>query len=68
MESWPLVRFFGHKNDLGAHLDSWAKCDPLLLNECNPLQDLQAPYYWKRHDPMEKCSSNPRNIQRKKLI
>lgn len=68
VESWPLVRFFWHKNDLGACLDAWAKCDPLLLNESNPLQDSEALDYWKRHDPMELYSSNPRNIQRKKRI
>lgn len=68
MESWPLVRSFWHKNDLGARLDTWAKYDPLLLNESNPLQDLQVSDYWKRHDPMELYSSNPRNIQRKKRI
>ena len=34
--SWPLVRLFWHKNDLGACLDAWAKYDPLWLNECNP--------------------------------
>lgn len=39
VESWPLVRPFWHKNDLGARLDAWAKYDPLLLNESNPLRD-----------------------------
>lgn len=49
-------------------MDAWAKCDPLLLNECNPLRDSQASDYWKRHDPMEQYSSNPRNIRREKRI
>ena len=53
LESWPLVGLFWHKNDLGARLDAWAKCDPLLLNKYNLLRDLQAPDYWKRHDPIE---------------
>ena len=68
VESWPLARPFWHKNYLGARLDAWAKCDPLLLNECNSLRDSQASDYWKRHDPMEQYSSNPRNIRRKKGI
>lgn len=68
VESWPLVRPFWHKNDLGARLDAWAKCDPLLLDERNPLRDSEASDYWKRHDPMKLYSSNPRNIQRKKRI
>lgn len=68
VESWPLARPFWHKNDLGARLDAWAKCDPLLLNESNPLQDSEVSNYWKRHDPMEQYSSNPRNVRRKKRI
>lgn len=68
VESWPLVRLFWLKNDLGARLDAWAKCDPLLLDERNPLRDSEASDYWKRHDPMKLYFSNPRNIQRKKRI
>ena len=68
VESWPLVRLFWHKNDLDAHLDTWAKCDPLLLDKKNPLRDSEASDYWKHHDPMKLYSSNPRNIQRKKRI
>ena len=44
-EAWPRVRPFWHKNDLGARLDAWAKCDPLLLNELNPLRDSNASEY-----------------------
>lgn len=65
METWPRVTPFWHKNDLGAHLDAWAKCNPLLLNELNSLQDSNASEYWKRHDPMLQYSSNPRNIRQK---
>lgn len=68
VKSWSLARPFWHKNDLGACLDAWAKYDPLLLNESNPLQDSEALDYWKRHDPMQQYSSNPRNIRRKKRI
>lgn len=68
VESWPFARPFWHKNDLGARLDAWAKCDPLLLNESNPLRDSEASNYWKRHDPMEQYSSNPRNVRRKKRV
>ena len=68
IESWPLARPFWHKNNFGACLDAWAKCDPLLLNESNSLQDSEALDYWKRHDPMEQYSSNLRNIQRKKRV
>ena len=45
IESWPLARPFCHKNDLSACLDTWTKCDPLLLNECNPLRDSEASDY-----------------------
>ena len=62
VESWPLVRFFLHKNDLGARLDAWAKCDPLLLDKRNLLRDLKALDYWKCHDSMKLYSSNLRNI------
>lgn len=65
METWPRVRPFWHKNNLRAHLDAWAKCDPLLLNKLNPLRDSNASEYWKRHNPILQYSSNPRNIQQK---
>lgn len=44
-EAWPRVRPFWPKNDLGARLDAWAKCDPLLLNKLNPLRDSNASKY-----------------------
>ena len=65
VESRPLARPFWHKNDLGARFDAWAKCDPLLLNESNPLRDSEASDYWKRHDPMEQYSSNPVTFKEK---
>ena len=64
-ETWPRVRSFWHKNDLGTRLDAWAKCDPLLLNKHNSLRDSNASEYWKRHDPMLQYSSNPRSIRQK---
>ncbi len=64
-EAWPRVKPFWHKNDLGAHLDAWTKCNSLLLNELNPLRDSNALEYWKRHDPILQYSSNPRNIRQK---
>lgn len=68
VKSWLLAQPFWYKNDLGGGLDIWAKCDPLLLNESNPLQDLEASNYWKCHDPIEQYSSNPRNIRKKKRV
>lgn len=68
VKSWPLARPFWHKNNFGALLNAWAKCDPLLLNKSNPLRNSEASDYWKRHDPMQQYSSNPRNIRRKKCI
>lgn len=65
METCPLIRPFWHKNNLGARLDAWAKCDPLLLNELNLLRDSNALEYWKGHDLMLQYSSNPRNIRQK---
>ena len=44
-ETWPRVRPFWHKNDLGARLDAWDKFDPLVLNELNPLRDSNALEY-----------------------
>ena len=64
-EAWPQVRLFWHKNNLRARLDARAKCDPIVLNELNPLRDSNALEYWKRHDPMLQYLSNPRNVQRK---
>lgn len=37
IKTWLQVRLFWHKNDLGAHLDAWAKCNLFLLNKFNPL-------------------------------
>lgn len=48
----PLLDHFGIKKIFVARLNTWAKCDPLLLNESNPLQDSEASTYWKRHDLM----------------
>lgn len=68
MGFWLFVRLFWHKNDLGTHLDAWAKCDPLLLDKKNLLQDLEALDYLKHHDLIKLYSSNLCNIQRKKYI
>lgn len=51
-KTWLQVRPFWHKNNLRAHLDVWAKYNPLLLNKLNLLRDSNALEYWKCHNPM----------------
>lgn len=63
IESWPLTRLFWQKSNLSACLDAWAKCDLLLLNKSNPLQDSEVLDYQKHHNPMQQYFSNSRNIQ-----